>query len=131
MNTVQVSVHVTLISCLFETVTMKCHNTGNFFLLPQGGPCYIIQRINNPNQRLHAENTTAIRQEDIPTTSGDTIWVAESTTNSSQLGLKFYTTTGAQRWYLRADGFSGSVDLVRSDHVSSIVDPPRYLFASY
>ena len=108
------------------TYTLLIH-ADNFHLLPQGGPAseprYIIQRFNNPNQRLHAESSAATQQDDIPTTSGDTIWVAEfGPSRSSQFGLMFHTTIGAgtsneQKWYLRADGLGGSANLVRSDHV--------------
>ena len=106
--------------------------TDNFHLIHQGGPSnaprYLIQRINNQNQRLHANSTTtATQQADIPTTSAATIWVAEiPSNNSTQFGLKFYTEiilgpNDVQRWYLRANAFGTSVDLVRSDDVSVVI----------
>ena len=83
----------------------------NFHLAHQGGPVtqphYHIQRYNDQDEilKLQATSGSSTCIQSIPTSSStDTIWVAELEDDGDSLsGIKLFTTSSGNKWYLRAD----------------------------
>ena len=113
---------------LITACTVFINFADNFHLAHQGGtvtqPHYHIQRYNDQDEilKLQAASGSSTCIQSIPTSSADTIWVAElGDDGDSQSGIKLSTTTSTgDKWYLRADPFANSAHLACPNHINDV-----------